>query len=688
MENRFGFKDLVQVVLLLAVIVVVVLGMYQYERQWDRLQGIDNQLADLNQEAARQSKILRDINKSLQQGISFGTPRPAGTQPTTSVSGLKDPFVYQREAEAKEDYAEGDWLIANMGTKLSKLTPLLSSDVYATFLQNRVLEQLAYRDPETFEWIPQLAVNWVSKDNSPAWQEYVDQRKTVPLTEAEALAEAECPPAQKAAERKQYVAKRLEEGRRDSDIAHEAACPTAQTIAVQLRQGVQFSDGEPFTADDIVWTFDFIMNPKVDAARTRTGYDRVKSVTAQGNYTVVFEFREPFFESLGVALGMSPMSKNFYSKYSVEDFNKSVGLLIGTGPYRMKEPAGWHPGDPLEMVRNERYWGMAGPFNRLYWHEVEEDAAALTMFRNGELDTFGATPEQYQSMIKDTELMSRCQSFKFYSRDGGYSYAAWNQSRAGKTTRFADKRVRQAMTLLIDRQRMADDIFRGFAKVTTGPFGIVSKQNDPNIQPIPYDPKKALALLAEAGYTKKDDRGVLLGPDGTPFEFSLIYNNKNPVGDQMVLQMKDSLARVGIVLKQQPTDWPIMIKKLDTRDFDAIMLGWSGGIETDIFQMFHSSQIADGADNFMSYRNPELDTAIDTARRTLDEKQRMEVWHKCHQILNEDQPYTFLLYRQSLAFIDNRIKNVHETRSGMNYFADDVMPIPWYVPATLQKHKD
>jgi peptide/nickel transport system substrate-binding protein len=450
---------------------------------------------------------------------------------------------------------------------------------------------------------------------------------------------------------------------------------------------VQFSNGDPFTADDVVFTFEFIMNPAIDAPRQRVGYDLLKSIEKVNDFEVIFHFKKPYFESFGLAASISPLSKKFYSQYTPKQFNESVGLLIGTGPYRLRDPAGWHPGEPLQLVRNEQYWGMPGPFDRLLWHEVEEDAAALAMFRNGEVDTFGANPTQYVTMVKDPEVLAKADTYRYYARDGGYSYVAWNQARAGKPTRFADKRLRQAMTLLTDRNRMAADIFRGFAKPAPGPFGVASKQNDPNIKPWPYDPKRALELLAEAGYKEKNKDGLLLGPDGQPFRFKLTYNSKNPVGEQMVLQLKDSLARVGIVLEQEPTDWPIMVKKLDTRDFDAITLGWTGGIETDIFQMFSSTKIADGGDNFMSYRNVELDKLMDQARTMPDEEKRMEVWRKCHQILHEDQPYTFLLYRESTMFIDKRFKNVHQTRSGLNYLSDDVMPLPWYVPANQQKRK-
>jgi peptide/nickel transport system substrate-binding protein len=94
--------------------------------------------------------------------------------------------------------------------------------------------------------------------------------------------------------------------------------------------------------------------------------------------------------------------------------------------------------------------------------------------------------------------------------------------------------------------------------------------------------------------------------------------------------------------------------------------------------MFHSSQIAGGANNFTSFSNPELDRLIDQARRTVDEDQRMKLWQACHRILHDEQPYTFMLRRKSLVFIDKRVHNVQRVLTGLNDRGE------WYVPGPLQ----
>ena len=320
--------------------------------------------------------------------------------------------------------------------------------------------------------------------------------------------------------------------------------------------------------------------------------------------------------------------------------------------------------------------------------EVDEDVARLTMFRNGEIDSFGAQPEQWISLNKDQSLLERTQQFQFYPVDHGYSYVAWNQRKGGSDgtpTRFADARVRRAMTMLLDRDRMAEEIFRGFARPASGPFSITSPQNAPGLVPWPKDVPAALALLKEAGFEDRDGDGVLEGADGKPFRFQLTYPNKSPLYDQIALFLKDSYARAGIVMEQNPTEWSIMLDQINTRNFDAISLGWTGGVETDIYQMYHSDGIADGGDNFINYKNERLDELISKARSTVDEDDRMPLWRECHRILHEDQPYTFLMNRESLLFLDGRIRNVRRTAMGLNWLSDGTMPIEWYVPEPLQK---
>ena len=144
--------------------------------------------------------------------------------------------------------------------------------------------------------------------------------------------------------------------------------------------------------------------------------------------------------------------------------------------------------------------------------------------------------------------------------------------------------------------------------------------------------------------------------------------------------VRDSFARAGVEVNTRPLEWQVLLERIkSTRDFDAVMLGWSGTLEGDPYQIFHSDAIAPPGDNAIHYSNPELDALIEEARMTLDEEQRMATWHEVHRIMHEDQPYTFLVARESTLFYDGRIRNIHETPLGLNPNRE------WYVPQNEQR---
>jgi peptide/nickel transport system substrate-binding protein len=732
MEGRFAVKDFVVIVLIVIVGIMVFLAMQQFDRQWDHVQQIQTELRDQRNELRDE---LREIQRLLAEaapggaavegaggaapgelapgelapGDAAGEGEPAeaadddaggqgdaadgaiGLPDAVAVAAAddvddaaveaelarfssadSDPFSRQRAAQRRQGYARGDWLVEAFSGQVAKLTPLLSGDANASNVQSHVLESLAVRDPDTLEWKPLLARDWqISEDG-------------------------------------------LE-------------------ITFQLREGVRFSDGVPLTADDVVFTFNFIMDERIAAPRHRAYYQKIESVEKLGPMEVRFKYGEPYFESFGLAASMDVLPKHFYGEYSTQAFNASVGLLMGSGPYRMENPRGWRPGQLIRLVRNERYWGVQPSFDRIVYREISNDTARLTSFRNGEHDTFAAQPEQYHDLIKDESLVGRTHQFEFQNPIGGYRFVAWNQQRNGRPTHFADRRVRQAMTMLIDRDRLIDEVMLGYAATATGPFNPGGKQFNPEVEPWPYDPERAMALLVEAGFEERTvgtsrtlhvlliliglvgaarlslvgrpgyllaagvvavgvagvvlavipprevREGVLRGPDGEPFEFRLTYPSGSANYDRMVLMLKDSYARAGIILEPDPLEWAVFTDRLNNKNFEAISLGWTSGIETDIYQMFHSEQALEGGDNFMTYLNPELDSVLEQARTTVQEEERIPHWHRAHEILHEDQPYMFLFFGKSLIFIDDRIENIELTRLGLNPRYE------WFVPRQRQR---
>ena len=622
MERRFTVKDLLLFVSLAALAGMVLLAMYMVDRQWLKL----DQMQRTIEEQAEDLRSIRDAVRSLEQRGGAAQSAVRGDTPPQASGQIPAAFRRAWQAAQQPDYQPGDWRVLAFGTGLKTITPLISADVYAAQVQGYVQESLLLRNPETLEWEGLIARDWQISDDG-------------------------------------------------------------LSFTFRLREGVKFSDGRELTADDVAFTFAFIMDESIAAPRSRAYFEKIESVTAKGKYEVVFRFKEPYFDALALAGGMSILPRHFYEPYleNSQAFNQSKGLLLGSGPYRLKDPRNWTPDlGMVELERNPRYWGpVQPPFDKLLWKVIENDSARLTTFRNGDIDVYGARPREYKTLLDDEALAARTRNLEYMSPTAGYSYIGWNQLRDGKPTRFADRRVRQAMTWLTDRQRIIEEVMLGYAEPAISPFSPRSRQHDTALRPRSFDPERAKKLLAEAGYLDRDNNGVLEDAEGKPFEFELVYFQDSEDTKRIVLFLKDMYARAGILMHPKPTEWSVMLDLLDKKNFDAITLGWSSGVETDIYQMFHGSQTVSGGDNFINYKNERLDQLIDRARATVDEDKRMPLWQQCEQILYEDQPYTFLMRRKSMVFIDKRMKNVRVTKLGLNLHS---VPVEWYVPGPLQKY--
>jgi peptide/nickel transport system substrate-binding protein len=615
MQKQLTARDWITYSLLSLLILLLLLAMYQIDRQWLKLTEMEAAISE-------QSKDMRELRSSIASGVVA-----TKTAANFVASGEVAPAFKRAQAATRlPDYAPGDWSVDAFFTNIKTITPLVSTDAYAFSVQSYVLESLIIRNPDTLEWEGLIAKSWKVSDDG-------------------------------------------------------------LVISFQLRDNVVFSDGEPLTAEDLVFSFNFIMTEAIQAPRDRAYLEKIKEVKANGKYEVVFTFKEPYFEALSLAGGMSVLPKHFYEAYLKEPqkFNESKGLLMGSGPYKLIDPKNWTPDKGnVELVRNERYWGDVQPsYNRVLWKIIQNDSARLTTYRNGDIDSYSARPLEYQELKKDQQITAKSRNFEYMPPVVGYSYIGWNLERAGKPTRFADKRVRQAMTYLTDVNRVIKDIFLDYAEPAVSPFGKTSKQHDSALQPYSFDLDKAKALLKEAGYEDRNGDGVLEDKAGQPFEFKLTYFQANEDTKRMVLLLKDLYARAGVRMIPFPQEWPVMLENLDKKDFDAITLGWTSGIETDLYQIFHSAQAISNGDNYVSYKNPALDKLIVEARRTVDEGKRMPKWQQAERILYEDQPYTFLMRRKSLLFVDKRIHNLQMTKLGLNLGS---LPMENYVPLAQQKY--
>ena len=242
---------------------------------------------------------------------------------------------------------------------------------------------------------------------------------------------------------------------------------------------------------------------------------------------------------------------------------------------------------------------------------------------------------------------------------------------------------RLALTYLTPREQMLHDILYDLGEVATGPFwpGVpgtkVQLQSDPSIKPYPYDQERAMGLLTQAGWRDTDGDGVL-DKNGRPLAFKLMVPSASTTGIEIDNRVRESMAKVGIRMEVETVEWTVFTKKLDDRTFDACLLGWGGGVESDPYQIWHSDSIANGGSNHIGFSNAEADRLIVEARGELDVAKRTELFHRFHQIVHREQPYTFLFSRPELVAVSKNVEGVTVHALGLD-------SREWWTPADRRR---
>ncbi|MCU0821440.1 MAG: peptide-binding protein [Spirochaetes bacterium] len=422
-----------------------------------------------------------------------------------------------------------------------------------------------------------------------------------------------------------------------------------------LRKDVSWSDGVPFTADDIIYSYKVIMDPATANAHRKGDYMDIKDVRKIGKYTVEFEYRRAYFLGLEICGGMTIIPRHIFNDGTSINSHKNNRFPVGTGPYIFKE---WDTGKKIILTRNENYWGGKPEIQRILYKIITEDSVALQMLKKGELDVMSLRPIQWVRQSNSEKFLSNFYKLKYYTP--GYRYIGWNSA----TDFFRDKRVRRAMTYFINRDALLEKLLFGLGKVVSGNFYIFSKAYNSKIAPLEYSPEKGRALLKEAGWTDSDGDGFL-DKNGKIFNFVFTIPSDNSFPERLATILKEDLSKVGIEMSINRYEWAVFVEKLNKREFDAVTLGWSLGFNSDPFAVWHSSQIANRGFNFCSFRNKEADTIMEKARTEFNEEKRDRMYNRLHEIIHEEQPYTFMFCSPALVVVSKRFDNVVVHTAGL-----------------------
>jgi peptide/nickel transport system substrate-binding protein len=443
--------------------------------------------------------------------------------------------------------------------------------------------------------------------------------------------------------------------------------PDGLWCRVRLDANARFSDGTPVTAEDVRWTFhDFVMHPAYDAERWQGALGVIDRVVVLNKRTVEFRFHKPEFRNHEAALRMlSVLPKHIYAPLPPETVTASPGLLFGSGPFRLS-PQPWRTGEPVELVRNEFYDRPDVPvFDRLRFVTITDKAARLEAIKNAEVDIARPNAAQLDAWSRDPTLANAHHLLAWENAFSGFTFITWNCSRAP----FDDPRVRRAMTMLLDRDRIVRDLYTGLGTVCTGPFSVRAGQGDPTLRAIPFDIDQARSLLMQAGWS--DNKGVLENAAGEPFRFTYTHASGSSSGPRLGAYMQDQCAKVGIACSVESVEFGTFWNNVRSGAYDAASMKWRrASTETDPHQLWH----AESPDNISRWGSDAADRLIELGRATTDPEQRTATWHQLHAIIQDAQPFTFLVNTYDLRIVHGRIENV-STHPGGLYTAEMFAPL-------------
>jgi peptide/nickel transport system substrate-binding protein len=442
------------------------------------------------------------------------------------------------------------------------------------------------------------------------------------------------------------------------------------TIIFHLRKNVFWQDAAPFSAKDVEFTYQKLIDPNV-----RTPYSgdfsKVKSLEVLDDYTIKISYQEPF------SPGLSSWGMGIMPKHLLENADLNTTALsrdpVGTGPYKFKS---WRSQEKIELVSYKNYFEKEPYISRYIFRVIPDEATLFLELRAKGIDSSGLTPLQYKKQTDSPFFRDNYRKFRLESFS--YAYLGYNL----QNPLFKDKRVRRALNYAVNKDEIIQGVLMGLGRVSTGPFVPESWAYNKEITPQEFSPEKAKKLLEECGWLDHNRDGII-DKDGIPFEFTILTNQGNLERQRAAEIIQARLKDTGVKVKIKVIEWSVFLSNfIDKRRFDAVLLGWSLGREPDNYDIWHSSKIKEGEFNFVGYANLEVDRLLDEARKTFNQDTRKELYHQVHKILYDEQPYMFLYVPDALPIISSRFEGIKPAPIGVGYNLID-----WWVPKHKQRYK-
>lgn len=442
---------------------------------------------------------------------------------------------------------------------------------------------------------------------------------------------------------------------------------------VVLRDDVYWSDGKKFTAEDMMFSFQVIMDPESRVPAVKQGTDRIRWVQAYDDNTLVYFHRESTPVNVW-NINFPVIPKHIYEETIKEDptmrFSEAHSELeknpVCGGPYRLVKH---DRGQEIVLERREDFYMVDGkqvrrkPYIKtIRFRIIEDPNTAMLALKTGSIDEMAISADLWKTQANDDKFYEH--NTKATDTEWVSFHICWNV----KSPFFEDKRVRKAMSYTLDHVEMLDKVFEGLYEPAAGPFHPTAWMAP---QPFPerykQDLDKAEELLDEAGWTDTNFDGLRdkeINGKSIPFEFSIICP-PNPLSERVCKLLKRDLSKIGVACNIKMVEFTALQQLNLDHNFEASVSGW--GTSTDPYSVENIFGTGEGR-NYGQYSNKELDDLFEQGLREFDKEKRAKIYGKVHEILYEDQVYTWLFYRNSFYGFNKKLRGYRfSPRGPYNY---------------------
>jgi len=427
------------------------------------------------------------------------------------------------------------------------------------------------------------------------------------------------------------------------DLAEEFYFLDETTLIFKLRKNVKWHDGENFSAKDVAFTYKILISPQVVSPYS-SDFRFVKSVEMVDEFTIKVLYHEPYFKALEVwMMGILPEhilrdEKNLMNS----KFNTSP---VGTGAYKLHQLE--HSKNIILVAFDEYFEGRA-KIDKISFSIIADPMTRFLMLKSSALDVGSIEPMQFERQL-NPEFFEKFNVYENISRS--YTYLGFNL----RLEKFQDARVREALSLAVDRQEIVDILFFSHAKVCTGPFLPKTKAFNPDVKAPKQDIEKAKKLLKEAGYDESN-----------PFTFEIATSNASDIRPYAAQIIQHQLKRAGVVVSLRVMEWQAFLNMVVfPNKFDSVLLGWGLSPTPDPYVFWHSDNDRKSGFNLTGYKNKRLDKMIETSQSMVDRDELAKLWQEMFATIVEDNPYLFLYIPNSITTVNKNIKNIVPSQSGI-----------------------